>query len=473
MKNIALTLLGTAFVLSSCTNTDKPTSTEESSEPEKVVSVAHPSWAKSASIYEVNIRQHTPEGTIEAFTQDIDRLAEMGVSILWIMPIQPIGMEARKDPDSTGMSMGSYYSISDYTAVAAEYGTLEDFKAMVDTAHSRGMKVILDWVANHTAFDHHWVAEHPEYYNMTDEGVPSVARDNDGGLTDWTDVADLNYDNPSLHQAMTDEMLWWIDQVDLDGFRCDVAGFVPHEFWQFSVGKIREKKPGVFMLAEWDEPYLHDVFDMTYGWDFHHRTNQVAKGEESALTFDAYKAEVLDVKYPREAMKMLFTTNHDENSWNGTVYERYGDGHEVFFVLCATYTNGMPLIYSGQEAGLNHRLKFFYKDTVDWTVNPGLQNFYTTSLQLKHDNPALWNGAEGGEMVKISTTNDSAVYAFYRQVEDNTVAVFLNLSGEDVAIDFNGMPEGNYEEAYTGNVIEMNVEGTMELEPWGYMVFVK
>lgn len=473
MKNIALTLLGAAFLTASCNNAEKETPTDVSTEPEMVVSVEHPSWSKSASIYEVNIRQHTAEGTIAEFTKDIDRLADMGITILWIMPIQPIGVEGRKDPDSTGAAMGSYYSISDYTAIAPEYGDMDDFKAMVDTAHSRGMKVILDWVANHTAFDHHWVTEHLDYYTLTDEGVPSVAQNQDGSLTDWTDVADLNYDNEELHQAMTDEMLWWIDQADIDGFRCDVAGYVPIEFWRFSTAQIREKKSDAFMLAEWDEPYLHEVFDMTYGWDFHHRTNEVAKGEQSALSFDEYRDSVLTPKYPAEAMKMLFTTNHDENSWNGTVYERYGDAHEVFFVLCATYTNGMPLIYSGQEAGLNHRLRFFYKDTVDWTVNPMLQDFYATSIQMKHDNPALWNGQWGGEQMKISTTSDSTVYAFYREVEGNTVAVFLNLSGEQASFDYNGMPAGTYDEVYSGSILEMKEEDSMELAPWGYMVFTK
>ncbi len=463
MKRLILSAIAVSFTLISCQNGGDQNTTPE--EPTIVGS----DWKSTASIYEVNIRQHTAAGTINAFTADIDRIADMGIDILWIMPVQPIGEKGRKDPKENGQSLGSYYSISDYTAINDDLGTEEDFKNMVERAHSRGMKVILDWVANHTAFDHHWVDEHRDYYSLDENGDPSVAMDNEGNLTDWTDVADLNYDNPDMRAAMTAEMMWWIDNFDIDGFRCDVAGFVPHDYWQEAVPQLREKKE-LFMLAEWDEPYLHEVFDMTYGWDFHHRTNEVAKGEQPATTFDDYKHEVLDSLYPADAMKMLFTTNHDENSWNGTVYERYGDGHKAFFVLCATYEQGMPLVYSGQEAGLSHRLEFFYKDTVRGE-NRSLEAFYSATLKMKDSNPALFNAPEGGEMIKIPTSNDADIYAFYRQKDDNVVTVFLNLSDSAQAVTYSGLPSMTYEEVYTGNVINLADEGEMELGAWGYMVF--
>lgn len=464
MKNSLWAGMAVALTLVACDN--KSAAPTADATPQVEVN-----WRNTASIYEVNIRQHTPEGTFTAFTKDIDRIADMGIGILWIMPVQPIGVEGRKDPKENGQSRGSYYSISDYTAVNAEYGTEADFQALVDKAHSRGMKVILDWVANHTSFDHHWTVEHPEFYNHDEAGGISVARNNDGTLTDWTDVADLNYDNDSLHTAMTAEMSWWINTFDIDGFRCDVAGYVPHEFWQFAIPQLKEIKSDLFMLAEWDEPYLHDVFDMTYGWDFHHRTNEVAKGNEPATTFDDYKTEVLDSLYPKNAIKMLFTTNHDENSWNGTVYERYGEGHEAFFVLCGTYEQGMPLVYSGQEAGLSHRLEFFYKDTVTWE-NRSLEAFYSTVLQTKIANPALWNAPNGGDQVKIHTSDDARVYAFSRTVEGNTVLVFINMSADPASITYNGSFEENtYEEVFTGNLLLMMPSGELELEPWGYMVF--
>lgn len=461
MKKSLWALLGITFFISAC---------NQAAENEPVVEEVEVNWRNTASIYEVNIRQHTQAGTLKAFTEDIDRIADMGIGVLWIMPIQPIGVVGRKDPKENGQSKGSYYSIADYTAVNPEFGTEEDFKALVEKAHSRGMKVILDWVANHTAFDHHWTTEHPDFYNHDEVGNISVAQNNDGSLTDWTDVADLNYDNLALHEAMTAEMAWWIDQFDIDGFRCDVAGYVPHEFWQSAIPALRAKKE-LFMLAEWDEPYLHDVFDMTYGWDFHHRTNEVAKGHEPATTFDDYKHNVLDSLYPANAMKMLFTTNHDENSWNGTVYERYGAGHKAFFVLCATYEQGMPLIYSGQEAALNHRLEFFYKDTISWE-DRSLEPFYTLMLQTKIANPALWNAPEGGEQKKIVTDQDDHVYAFTRRSGDNTVVVFLNLSAEPVSFSFTSDIEmTTYEEVFTGNLVNLEPAGQLELGAWEYMVF--
>lgn len=449
-------------------------------------------WKKTASIYEVNIRQHTAEGTIKAFTEDLERIADMGIQILWIMPVQPIGEKNRKG------ELGSYYSISDYTAVNPDYGTVEDFQIMVDKAHSLGMKVILDWVANHTAFDHQWTVDHLDYYNLTQDSlgndVPSVALDNDGGVTDWTDVADLNYDNPEMRTAMIDEMLWWISECNIDGFRCDVAGFVPHDFWQTAIAKLKEKKD-VFMLAEWGEPYLLDVFDMMYGWHFHHLTNEVAKSHKDhsaenatdeetnqaiknteahdmgqpVSVFDDYLAET-DTTYPEDGMVMLFTTNHDENSWNGTVYERYGDGHKAFFVLSSTFEDGMPLVYSGQEAGLNHRLSFFGKDTVRWE-NKGLEAFYSTAIKTKTANPALWNAPWGGNQEKVVTTADDKVYAFTRRRSGNDVVVFINLSPDPVSFDYEGIPVNTYEEAYSGNIVDLGGPGSMELEPWGYMVF--
>lgn len=426
-------------------------------------------WAKNASIYEVNVRQHTTEGTLAAFTADLDRIADMGIEILWIMPIQPIGVEGRKDPKEDGTSMGSYYSISDYTAVSPDYGTEADFKAMVEKAHSLGMHVILDWVANHTAFDHHWTKDHPEFYSKTEDGSISVALDNDGGVTDWTDVADLNYNEPGLYREMTSEMQWWIDQFDIDGFRCDVAGFVPHKFWQYAIPQLRTSKD-IFMLAEWDEPYLHDVFDMSYGWDFHHRTNEVAKGEQPISTFDEYKADVLDSIYPANATKMLFTTNHDENSWNGTVYERYGDAHKAFYVLCATYEQGMPLVYSGQEAGLNHRLEFFYKDEVSWE-DRSLEPFYATLIQTKIANKALWNAPYGGEMVRVKTSMDQFIYAFKRAAEGHEVFVLINFSEAPVAFTYEGGVTGTFEEVFTGNQVELTESGEFQIEGNAYMVF--
>lgn len=392
---------------------------------EEVAVSRHPEWVKNANIYEVNIRQYTPEGTITAFEAHLPRLKEMGVDILWFMPIQPIGVKNRKIED--GADRGSFYSISDYTAVNPNYGTVEDFKRVVEKAHEMGMHVILDWVANHTAFDHHWVEEHPEFYTANAEGeLPIVALDNDGNPTDWTDVADLNYENEGLHDAMFEEMAWWITECNIDGFRCDVAGFVPNEFWNKTRPRLEEVKP-VFMLAEWEDPAHMEAFNMNYGWEFHHILNEVAQGKQGRTEIMDYLQKNSE-NYSDDDIRMYFTTNHDENSWNGTVFERMGDQHLNMYVLAATLP-GMPLMYSGQEAGLSHRLSFFGKDQIDWSeIKYG--DFYTKMLKLKHENKALWNGLWGGEL-EILDAGDDNVLAYKRIKGENEVVVFINLSNED------------------------------------------
>jgi len=380
---------------------------QEEAEPETPVATRHLEWVRNANIYEVNIRQYTPEGTFKAFSAHLPRLKEMGVDVLWLMPVQPIGKLNRKVVGKD--SLGSYYSISDYSAVHPGYGTEAEFKAMVDQAHGLGMKVILDWVANHTAFDHHWTQEHPEFYTRDEKGNISVARDMDNTPTDWTDVADLNYEAPGLAEAMFGEMRWWIDQFDIDGFRCDVAGFVPNAFWDELRPKLEAVKP-LFMLAEWEDPAHMKSFDMNYGWDLHHRLNQLAQGKVGAKTLDAYFEEQKQ-KYQKDDIRMYFITNHDENSWNGTEFERMGDHVKSCFALCVGLP-GMPLMYSGQEVGLNRRLSFFGKDSIEWG-NPALLPFYKGMLQLKHEVPVLWNGNWGGDLERIPTA-DSTVYAFRR-----------------------------------------------------------
>lgn len=422
---------------------------QETQVPAEVAAYQHPlpEWAKNATIYEVNIRQYTPEGTINAFASHLPRLKKMGADILWIMPVQPIGTLNRKGP------LGSYYSISDYTAVNPEFGTLDDFKALVDSAHKMGMYVILDWVANHTAFDHVWTQSHPNFYTHNEDGSISVARDNEGKLTDWTDVADLNYDNMAMRRAMINDMKFWLTAANIDGFRCDVAGFVPHSFWQQAVPALDSAKKDLFMLAEWEDPALHDVFNMTYGWEFHHYLNLIAKGDTGTEVLDRYFAK-LDTTYPDNAIRMFFTTNHDENSWNGTVFERMPVAHKAFFTLCATYPQGMPLVYSGQEAALNKRLRFFDKDTISWT-DTSLVHFYTKTLWLKKNHPALENG-KGGTFERLDVGNPN-VYAFKRQANSETLLVYLNFTSEDQAYSLGEVENSsNFDSLYEAFTISNN-----------------
>ncbi len=432
-------ILFSACILLSCqSRTDAP-------RPESAASPAqetrHPNWVKNANIYEVNVRQYTPEGTFEAFSAHLPRLKELGVDILWFMPIQPIGLKNRKT-DNEG-DPGSYYSISDYTAVHPDLGTVDDFRQLVDKAHEMGMYVLLDWVANHTAFDHHWVAEHPEFYSSKDGQSPVVAMDNEGGSTDWTDVADLNYDNEGLHEAMFQEMAWWVNECDIDGFRCDVAGFVPFDFWNTTRPRLEEIKP-LFMLAEWEDPRHMEAFNMNYGWEFHHIMNEVANGRQGKEQIKAY-LEKNDTLYSQDDIRMYFTTNHDENSWNGTVFERMGPQHLNMFVLGATLP-GMPLIYSGQEAGLDRKLSFFGKDSIDW-ANDEYVSFYRQMLGLKHDQKALWNGKWGGSLEWIETSDPDLLF-YKRKREGSEVWVLLNLSNEriiSIAEELTLLPEDGLE----------------------------
>lgn len=466
-------ILSIPFLLTSCFDKeekDTPDATGEDSQTmeQTAVEFHHPEWTRNANIYEVNVRQYTPEGTLAAFEKHLPRLREMGVDILWFMPIQPIGKEKRKG------TLGSYYAIQDYTAVHPDYGTIADFKRIVDSAHAMGMKVMLDWVANHTSFDHVWTVNRPDFYTQDSLGnSPIVALDNDGNTTDWTDVADLNYDNQDLRGAMTEAMRYWVLDADIDGFRCDMAGLVPLEFWEYCIPRLKQSKDDLFFLAEWEDPTYMNMFNMAYAWDFYHKMNQVAKGDNTPAVFDDWLNR-FETEFGEDDMMMTFTTNHDENSWNGTVYERLGDAHKVCFVLATTFQNSMPLIYSGQEAGLNHRLKFFDKDEISWD-HLELADFYKSMLKLKHENPALANGSAGGKLVKIETAHSDHIYAFYREVEGNRVLVALNFSDSEIPLKGNIKNlEGKYTVFPTENVrIELNSSSNLVLEPYGWLILTR
>ncbi len=421
MKKISNILLASSLALA-CQNQGSTADAKETnpdSTKTEITKTEPQDWLKGANIYEVNIRQYTPEGTINAFSAHLDRLQEMGVKILWIMPIQPIGEKNRKG------SLGSYYSISDYTAVNPNFGTLEDFKTMVDMAHERGMKVILDWVANHTAFDHHWASEHPDWYNRNEEGEIIAP------VEDWSDVADLNYDNMDMREAMREAMAFWLKEANIDGFRCDVAMMVPMDFWDKTREYLDSIKP-VFMLAEAEGGEFHaKAFDMTYGWEPHHIMNGMEKGERKFWDMVTYIRES-EEKYPDHAMRMFFTTNHDENSWNGTVAERMGANGKNYFVLCTTLPKSMPLIYGGQEAGLNHRLAFFEKDTIKWN-DLSLQDFYKSMLTLKANHPCLTNGTKQAGFEPMETGDENA-HAFRRIKGDNELLVYVNMGDKDVSV---------------------------------------
>ena len=426
----------------------------------------HPEWSRTSVIYEVNVRQYTPEGTIAAMQAHLPRLKQLGVDILWLMPVQPIGVKNRKG------KLGSYYAVSDYTAVNPEFGTEADFKAFVDAAHAQGMKVVLDWVANHTAYDHEWVTAHPEYYERKADGSLMNARDNEGKETDWTDVAELQYQNASLRQAMIGEMRWWLDRTGIDGFRCDVAGGVPVDFWVEARTALKVVRPDLFLLAEAEDPRMHAAFDMTYGWELHHLLNDVAQGKKTTAALDPYFAKD-DSLYGRGAFRMYFTSNHDENSWNGSELERMGANHLPAFVLSATTQRSMPLLYTGQEVSMRKRLRFFEKDTVDWT-GPSLAPFYSAVFALKHAEPALANGPWGAPQTTLKTDGGDRFYAFTRTNDASTVLVALNFGDNPISARYSGLtPAGPYTDWFSKSRVTLGADGKIDVPAHGYRVLVR
>jgi len=433
---------------------------------QQVAQIAHPAWSRSAVLYEVNIRQYTPEGTLAAFARQLPRLDSLGVDVFWLMPVQPIGVKNRKGV------LGSYYSVRNYTAVNPEYGTSPDFRRLVDDIHRRRKHVILDWVPNHSSFDNVWVAQHPDWYLHKADGTIMNARDNEDHETDWTDVAELDYSKPALRAAMIAAMRWWVDSMHVDGFRCDVAGGVPMDFWIEARRALAASRRDLFMLAEAEGPKFHAAFDATYGWELHHLLNEIAQGKKPTTELDAYLARER-ASYPRDADRMYFTSNHDENSWNGTEFERMGPNHRAAFVLAATLQNSLPLLYTGQEASLAKRLRFFEKDTVDWR-GASLAPFYRAMFDLKHANHALWNGAEGGDQLRLETTGAERVYAFTRTRGANTVLVAVNFAATPAQLSFRNLSHpGAYTDWFSKSRVPLGATGTIDVPANGYRVLVR
>jgi len=416
-----------------------------------------------SNIYEVNLRQYTAEGTIDAFMTHLPRLKEMGVDILWFMPMHPISVEKRKQ------GLGSYYSVADYKALNPEFGTMADFDKMVKKIHDLGMYIIIDWVPNHTGWDHPWIKAHPDWYSQNKDGEIIDPIDPETGESwGWTDVADLNYDNADMRQEMINDMAFWVKEHDIDGFRVDVAHSVPNDFHKNAIAQLRAIKP-VIMLAESDK--IENVntagFDMDYGWPFHHLMNEIVKGEKEATDIDVYLEE--DRARMKRGYHMHFITNHDENTWAGTEFDRFGDAHKVMAVLSFTF-DGIPLIYSGQEAGNKKRLRFFEKDTLNWD-NVVYADFYKKLITLKKNNQALWNGKAGGELKKITTNNDENMYAFTRMKNDDQVVVVLNLSGEPQEATLEGESYlGTYNNVFGEGTMSLAKEMKVQLNAWDYLV---
>ena len=420
-------------------------------------SFPHLDWSYQSNIYEVNLRQYTTEGTINAFSKHLPRLRTMGVEVLWFMPITPISNADQLGP------LGSYYAAKDYTSINPEFGTMDDFKKLVADAHGLGFKIIIDFVGNHTGNDHHWTVEHPDYY----------VHQPDGSLLHphgWTDVAQLNFENKEVWKALSDAMCFWIRECDIDGFRCDMAHLVPLDLWIEARTAITKIKSEIFMLAECEVAEYHKAFDATYTWKWMHATEDFCK-EKISLDQLLKVLFSYNVEFPSDAFRVYFTSNHDENSWNGTEYEKYGDAAKMLAVFSCTW-NGLPMIYSGQELPNMKRLKFFDKDPIEWTGTYQLQDFYHTLLSLRRRNAALRAGDNTVSTIIISKDDDSKVLAYVRKNGSAEVLTVLNFSVEAVSFEAAKI-EGEYKNVFSGATTDFSADNKLQLTSWGYAVFEK
>jgi alpha-amylase len=417
-------------------------------------------WSHSTNVYEVNLRQYTTEGSFNAFCTHLPRLRDMGIETLWFMPITPISKLNRKG------TLGSYYACSSYIQTNPEFGTIADFQALVKEAHNLGFKVIIDWVANHTGWDHEWTADHPDFFVKDRDGnfVPPVK--------DWEDVIKLDFDNKHMRKAMIAAMEFWVTECDIDGFRCDMAHLVPLDFWK-EARKHADKIKKLFWLAECEDAHYHEAFDATYTWDWMHHSAELCqqKGSMQELhrVFNRYNHD-----FPKDALRVFFTSNHDENSWNGTEYEKYGEAVKAMAVFCCTW-NGIPMLYSGQELPNLKRLMFFDKDIIEWNGKYQLHDFYKQLLHLHHNHQALRAGDDHVKTYLLHTDAGNFILAYLRKNADHEVLVVLNLSKEDkplVSIKDNHL-RGTFTNYFSGIERNFNHEKYFALRPWEYQVYVK
>lgn len=427
-------------------------------QPKTYVEIKHPEWVKNATLYELNVRQFSAEGTFKAVEQQLPRLKKMGIDIIWLMPVQPIGNVNRKG------SLGSYYSVQDYLGINPEFGTDAEFRSLVKAIHAQGMYVILDWVANHSSWDNPLATQHPEWYSRGRNGKFQSTP-----WRDYDDIIDFDYSQPGLRKYMTDALKFWVKEYDIDGYRCDVASFVPIDFWENARKELDAVKP-VFMLAEAEDKELHrKTFDATYNWTLWNILHQIAINNKSAKTLgEAYIAEHVSI-FPKEGIRMNFIDNHDKNSWEGNQYSNFGPAVKAATVF-TIMMDGMPLVYNGQEAGLDRSLLFFERDPIDWKKHEN-EALYTTLFALKHKNQALWNGNRGGEMVRIMNDQMDQVISFVREKNGDKVLTFINLSKEKVTVNFDtSYDAGLYTNLFTGKPEQISKKMTLTMEPWEYVV---
>lgn len=472
MKKLILLSLS-LFALYSC---KQDVNSAQGSDSKEEYKFELPTWAKNATIYEVNTRQFSPSADFAGVEAQLDRLKNMGIDILWLMPIHPISELKRKargdllvkdvkDHEERKKYKGSPYAVADYKAVNPDFGSMDDFKKLLAATHDRGMKLIIDWVPNHTGWDNKWIKDHPDWYTKNKEGqITDPINPDTGESWGWTDVADLDFSNREMRTAMQNAMVFWLADIGIDGFRVDVAHGIAQDFWDETTPKLMAANPNAFLLAE-SEVESHrnnDTYHATYGWSCHHLFNELSKGEKNAKDLDRWLDE--DRKKFKNGFHMHFTSNHDENAWAGPATTRMGKGHKTLAALAATF-DGMPLLYSGMEEPLTRKLEFFEVDYIGFDKY-AYQDFYKTLFDLKHKNKALWNGEYGGEIQKLADHDN--IYAFKREKDGDVVYGIFNLS--DDAHSFTITEDINAKDVFSNQQVKWKVDTALALDAWQYYI---
>lgn len=456
----SLALLAGALGIASAATGANPAVPDARYQPQPYSTVVHPDWTKNASIYQLNTRQFTSEGTLSAAERQLARIKALGTDIVWLMPIHPIGKTNRKGP------LGSPYAVQDFFAVNPEFGTMADLKSFVAAAHKLGMHVILDWVGNHTAWDSVIRAEHPNWYLQNAKGAPRPT-----SWFDWDDIIELDYNSPDLRAYMTRAMRYWVEEAGVDGYRCDAAGFVPLDFWDNAAAELRAIKP-VFMLAEWESRDMYArAFDATYAWSWREAMRNIADGKADATSLYEYYAWN-EKFYPKDAYRMLYVTNHDTNASEGTEFAVFGAALDAAIAL-SVVSDGIPLIYNGQEAGNPRRLKFFERDPIVWQSAPQ-GDLYKRLFALKKANTALWNGHWGATMQQVKNSAPKQIFSFVRENAKDKVFAVFNLSSTQARVTFDDGPQKGHYRAFDGNApVAIDAGTTLTMAPWSYQLYVR
>lgn len=425
--------------------------------PRDLSGVKHPEWARTAAIYQINTRQFTPEGTLRAAEKQLPRIKALGADIVWLMPIHPIGAKNRKG------TLGSPYSVRDYRAVNPELGTMQDLKAFVRSAHRLGLRVILDWVANHSAWDNPLVARHPQWYDRDWKGDFRPTP-----WWDWSDIIDFDFGQQGVREYMAQSMAFWVREADVDGFRADVAAYVPIDFWELVRADLERIKP-VFMLAEAQMRDLHArAFDASYGWGWYEAMVNISKGRADVGALFGYYSEN-ESAWPAGAMRMVYAENHDQNSWHGTQFEQFGPNLENAIVL-SVVGEGIPLIYNGQEAGNEKRLQFFERDPIRWRPHP-IGELYRRLFALKARNGALHNAPWGARMVGVTNDAGGKVFSFVRRQGDARLFAAFNMSPAPLTVRFTDGPHhGTYRDFATGRAERVDARSAWTMPAWSWRV---